>query len=101
MHQNTIYSSIERLTSNEGVDHIKGSLWLIHGNHVASLVNSKEGEIIDSLNSTVASPLSVIGSLELLLLGPVKFVGPFLTTLPIADEILITRVDKDRDVLRK
>jgi len=78
--QNIIYSSIERLTSNKGVEHIKGSLWLIHRNHVASLVNPKEGEIIDSLNCTVASPLSVIGSLELLLLGPVELVSPFLTT---------------------
>lgn len=99
--QNIIYSSIEWLTSNECVEHIKSSLRLIHRNHVTSLVNSKEGEIIDSLNCTVASPLSVIGSLELLLLGPVKLVSPFLTTLPIADEILITRVNKNRYVLRE
>jgi len=78
--QNIIYSSIEWLTSNECVEHIKSSLRLIHRNHVAGLVNSKESEIIDSLNCTVASPLSVIGSLELLLLGPVELVSPFLTT---------------------
>jgi len=79
---------------------------------MTSLINSKEGEIIDSLDCTITLPLSVIGGLELLLIRPVEFICPFLTTpekkrlkkqikfyeiiklfiilLPIADEILIT-----------
>jgi len=47
---------------------------------VTSLIHSKEGKIIDSLDCTVTLPLSVIGGLELLLLRPVEFVCPFLTT---------------------
>lgn len=87
------------MTTDEEVKHFEGSLGLIHRDHVTSVVNSQESEVINSLVSTVSLPFSVGGLLELFGLGPLEFVGPLFTTSPVADEILVTRVDKDLNVL--
>lgn len=66
---------------------------------MTSIVNSQESEVINSLESTVGLPFSVRGLLELLGLFPLEFVGPFFTTSPVADEILVTRVDENLNTL--
>lgn len=88
------------MTIDEEVKHFKRSLGLIHGNHVTSLVDSQESEVVNSLESTIGLPLGVGGLLEFLLFAPLEFMGPLFTTSPVANEILVTRVNEDLNTLR-
>ena len=75
---------------------------LIHRDHVASVVDSEEVEVAVLAHlsgvSTVNLPVLVSGSVELILTGPLGGGGPGLTTSPVADPILISRVDEDFEV---
>ena len=83
---------------HEGLEHVECVDGLIHGNHVASVVDSQELEVLVLLElaggCAVNEPVLVLGTLEFGLAGPLNSVGPGLTTSPVADKVLIAGVDK-------
>ncbi len=76
------------------MEHVKSISRLIHGHHVACIIYSKESEVAELLdlacNCTVNDPVGVGSALELVLARPFYTVGPYFTTAPVADEILIS-----------
>merc|ERR1712093_802583 len=97
--------NLEQLSTNPSVEEIQRCLWLIHGNHVTSTEDPKEGEVAAVLDlavlvTTVKLDVLDIGLVEVLLSWPLKCLGPGLVTEPVADEISITSVDQDWDLLK-
>ena len=78
---------------HEGLKHVESVGGLIHGDHVACIVDSQELEVLVLLELAggfaVYEPVLVLGALELGLTGPLDSVGPGLTTSPVADKVLI------------
>lgn len=72
---------------------------MVHWDHVASFVNSKELKVIEGLKGTSGFvtdvPVSILSLLEAVFAGPINGMSPGFTTSPVADEVLISRVDKD------
>merc|ERR1711977_26654 len=89
--------NLEPLSTNPSVEEIQRCLWLIHGNHVTSTEDLKEGEVAAVLDLAV---LVTTVKLDVLLSWPLKCLGPGLVTEPVADEISITSVDQDWDLLK-
>merc|ERR550537_881587 len=90
-------SSIHKLS-----EHCKGSLWLVHWDHVSSFVNSQEFELsvfFQGTSSAVSigtnTPIFVFGFVEVFFSLPITAKSPLLTTSPVADEIFISRVNKN------
>ena len=90
---------LEDLACGEFVKHLEGGLWLVHWDHVAGFVNSKELKIVESLEGTsgfVADvPVSILGFREAVFAGPIDGMSPGFSTSPVADEVLVSRVDED------
>jgi hypothetical protein len=82
-------------TGNKSIEHIQSSNGLIHGNHMASIVNSVEGQVVQMSVFTEISELSVVKLGEIASTRPGDAVGQSFTTSPIADEIFITVIDED------
>merc|ERR1719321_1431461 len=79
---------------DELVEHLKSSFWLVHWNHMAGLEHSEELEILVSLECTSRfrsdSPFLVVLLLEVSFTGPIACIGPYLTSTPITNEVLVT-----------
>jgi len=86
-------------THHEGLKHVESVYRLIHGDHVASVVYSKELEVFVLLKLTgrltIDKPVLVLSVIELLLAGPGNSISPCLTTSPVANKVFVTRVDKN------
>ena len=96
---------LEPLSTEPSVIEVQRCLWLIHRNHVTGTEDLHEGEVTTSI-SELAILVAVIklqvldgGSLESLLPWPLKSQRPSLVTEPVADEISITSVDKNWNLL--
>jgi len=63
------------------------------------LEDSVEGEVLVSLGFSITSDVLELEVVEGSLSSPVGLAGPHLTTEPVADEVQITRVNKDGEVL--
>lgn len=72
---------------------------------MAGSVDLDEGEVPGGLDLAVLLTVSLegrqLGALEVLVAGPVQLVGPSLVTEPVADEVGITGIDEDRDLLEQ
>ncbi len=83
---------------HEGLEHVKRVLGLVHGNHMSRVVYSQELEVLVLLELAsglaVDEPFSVGSRVELALARPLDSVGPGFATAPVADEILIARVNE-------
>jgi hypothetical protein len=66
---------------------------------MTSVVDSEESEVVYILESAISLPFSEVRGLELFFLLPVEFISPFLTTSPVAYEILVAGVDEHWDFL--
>lgn len=91
------------LTSQPAVEEVEGSLGLVRGNLVASLVNAQEGETLSILDLSVLLAISAVDTgdgsvVEGGLAGPVESVGPSLVSEPVADPVGITSVDQNGDL---
>ena len=66
---------------------------------MACFEDAEESEVADLLkltsDSSIDDPVGIGSVLELGLAGPSNSVSPCLTTAPVANEVLITRVDED------
>ncbi|KAI6772036.1 hypothetical protein HG530_002994 [Fusarium avenaceum] len=95
---------LEPLTTEPAVEEVGRSGGLIHGNHVASTVDLHESEVTAGLDLAVLLVLEgealQIGVAEVLLARPLELVGPGLVTEPVADEIGITSVDENGDLVK-
>ena len=84
---------------DQAVKHGESVLGLVHGYHVAGLVDTEEVKVAGLAHLTGGFardvPLLVFLSRELLLGAPLGGGGPGLTTSPVADPVLITRVDEN------
>jgi hypothetical protein len=81
------------LTSDPAVDHLKRGNGLIVGNHVATTINSQEGEVAAALDGssgrTVVENVVLERSLlEVLVAGPLEGLGPGLVSEPVAYTVL-------------
>ena len=96
---------LEPLTAQPPVEEVKRVLGLVHGDHVASLVDLHEGEVSGGLDLSVLlvslgeREVLELGLVEALLAGPLKSLGPSLVAEPVADEVGITGIDEDGDFL--
>ena len=90
------------------VEEVERSLGLVIRRHVASLEDLEEGQIARRLESTV-----LLGTLagadldraelslgEVLVARPLELVGPSLVAEPVADEVGVTSIDEDRNLLQ-
>jgi hypothetical protein len=101
--RNREWSSLEPLTAEPAVEEVRRCLGLVHGNHVASTVDLHEGEVAAGLDLAVllAGVLKrlEVSMAEILLARPLKLIGPGLVSEPVADEVSITSVDKNGDLV--
>jgi hypothetical protein len=98
------------LTTDPAVEKLQTGLGLVHRNHVACAVDAHEGEVAVSLDLTnLLVNVLIVDNLEgfkllrseLLLARPLEGLGPGLVTEPVADEVSITGVDQDGDLLKE
>jgi hypothetical protein len=84
---------------HEGLKHVQSGSWLIHGDHVAGFVDSKELEVLVLLKLTsrltINEPLGILSVIELGLAGPLDSVGPCLTTSPVTYKVLVSRINEN------
>lgn len=112
-HWNNITSNakdLEPFTAQPAVEELQARLRLVHGDHVATAVQTHKGEVAVRLHLSDLLALVLIlldhkvlqlGRGELLLAGPLKSLGPGLVTEPVADKIGVTGVDKHGDLLEE
>lgn len=71
---------------------------------MASTVDLHEGEVTGRLDLAVFLTVGLegreLGALESLMAGPLELVGPSLVAKPVADEIGVTSIDEDGDLLQ-
>merc|ERR1712083_486669 len=81
---------------NEFVDHFTRDLWLIHWNHVTSLIYLHERKSICSSNLArflaVYHEWLVLRAVEFCVMRPIELQSPMLVTKPIADEVAVTSI---------
>lgn len=97
-------ASLEPFASEPPVEEVQGSLGLIHGDHVAGAEDLEESKVATGLNlailvAVVEFDVVDAGLVEGLLSWPLKSLSPGLVSEPVADEISITGVDQDWDLL--
>lgn len=101
---------LEPLATQPAVEELQAGFGLVHGDHVATSVETHEGEVTVGLDlaNPLASVLLVlndeVAELKrgvLLLARPLKSLGPGLVTEPVADEVSVTSVDEDGDLLEE
>ena len=84
---------------DELLEHSQGSLWLVHGDHVACIKDSEEVQVVEALESTcslaIDLPVNIFEGIELILARPLALSRPGLAASPVADEVLVSRVDQD------
>ena len=87
------------------VEHVQAGLGLVVRNHVAGGVQTHEGKVAGALDganlAVIAEKLKVVERrlLVVLVAGPLKGVGPGKVAEPVADEVGVTSVDQDGDLL--
>jgi len=92
------------LSRDPAVEEIQGSLWLIHRYHMTSLVNPGKGQVTRALTLSILSSVGKLEGLGLSLVEgflsrPLKSIRPGLVSEPVADEISVSSVDQDWDLL--
>merc|ERR1711908_165507 len=91
--------TISEWTLDELLEHSQGSLWLVHRDHVACIEDSEEVQVVEALESTcsltVDLPINIVEGIKLLLARPIALSRPGLAASPVADEVLVSRVDQD------
>lgn len=101
---------LEPLTTQPAVEELQAGLGLVHGDHVATTVETHVSEVTVRLDlaDLLASVLVLLdddilhlSSGILRLAGPLKSLSPSLVTEPVADEVGVTGIDEDRDLLKK
>lgn len=96
---------LEPLTAQPPVEEVKRVLGLIHWHHVAGLVDLHECEVSGGLDLAVLlvslgkREVLELGLVEALLAGPLKSLAPSLVAEPVANEVGITGIDEDGDLL--
>ena len=72
---------------------------------MTSVINSKESKKINffvlSPGSIAMFPINVGSLLEFSSMSPFSFMGPFLSSSPVADEVFVTAVYENVDVVGK
>lgn len=97
---------LEPLSSQPAVEEVDGRFRLVHGHHVTCTVDLHEGEVATGLDLAVFLRVPVnlerlnLSLLETLLARPLESVGPSLVAEPVADEVGITSINQDRDLLQ-
>lgn len=98
---------LKPLTTQPSVEEVKGNLGLVHGHHVAGAIDLHKGEVTARLDLAVLlgvlrADLEVLdlGTGKALVTGPLKLVGPSLVTEPVANEVGITGIDQDGNLLK-
>jgi hypothetical protein len=98
------------LASNPAVEELKTGLWLVHGHHVATSIQTHEGEVARGLDlSNCLTLVLLINDLKILELGsgilfvatPFKSISPGLVAKPVANEVSITSIDQYWDFFEK
>lgn len=103
-------TSLKPFTSQPAVEEFKTRLGLVHRDHVATAIETHEGEVAMGLD--LADLLALVLILDhdqvlqlsggiFSLSGPLKGFSPGLVAQPVADEIGVTSVDQDRDLLQE
>jgi hypothetical protein len=93
------------LAGQPPVEHVQASFGLVVGHHVASSVETHEGQVAGALDgadlAAVRKELEVLERrlLVVLVARPLELVGPSQVAEPVADEVGITGVDQDGDLL--
>ena len=101
MFQSEVDLFLKPLATDPPVEHVQASLRLVVGHHVASSVNTHEGQVAGALDGTnlaaVRKERKVLERrlLVVLVAGPLKLVGPGQVAEPVADEVGVTGVDQD------
>jgi len=84
---------------NKHLEHGESINWLVHWHHMSSIVDSKEVELIvlTHLTSSLAThvPVNVVSISELLLVSPFSIKSPGFASSPVADPVLVSRVDEN------
>lgn len=102
--------SLEPLTTQPAVEELQAGLGLVHRDHMATAVETHVGEVAVRLD-LADLPASVLilldddilhlSSGKLRLTGPLKSLSPRLVTEPVANEVGVTGVDEDGDLLEE
>ena len=102
--------SLEPLASQPAVEELQAGLGLVHWDHVATAVEAHEGEVAVGLNLAdlltnvlvlLNDKILQLGIGELGLAGPLESLRPGLVAEPVADEIGITGVDENGNLLKQ
>jgi hypothetical protein len=86
------------------VEEVQGSFGLVQWNHVACAIDSHKGEVTAALDlarllTAIKLQRLTLSLVEVFLTWPFEGLGPGLVTEPVADEVSITGVDQDWDLL--
>jgi len=85
------------------IQHLQAGLRLVIWDHVSGLVESQEGEVsrrLDLTNLLVTKHVwSKLLTVESALALPLKFISPGLVSKPVADEVGITSINQDGNLL--
>jgi hypothetical protein len=88
-----------KCSHHECLKHLESVLGLIHGNHVSSIVDAEELEVLVFLELasglSIDHPVLVLSIVEFGLATPRHGIGPCLTASPVANEIFVARVNKN------
>jgi hypothetical protein len=91
-------TDLVEIVFDEGSEHGQGVDGLIHGHHVAGIGYLKEVEVSGLLQFTSVCtgnfPIGVFLRLEISLALPFSCVSPGFSSSPVADPILVSRVDQ-------
>lgn len=93
------------LAAEPAVEEVVGGLGLVVGNHVASLVDLHKGEVLSAADVAVVAAIDgELGGLGLCVLGlalPLELLDPGAVAKPVADEVGVTGVDENGDLLEQ
>jgi len=87
------------------VEEIQRRLWLVHGYHMSSSEDLSEAQVSAGLGLAVLvsvseSHIDTLGLVKGFLAGPFKGFGPGLVAKVVADEVSVTSVDENGDLLK-
>lgn len=103
-------TSLEPFTSQPAVEELETRLGLIHRDHVATTIETHEGEVAMGLNlADLLARVLIVDNDQILQLsggifslsGPLQGFSPGLVAQPVANKIGITGIDQDRDLLQE
>ena len=88
-----------KCSHHECLKHLECVLGLIHWDHVSSVVDAEELEVLVFLELasglSVDHPVLVLSTVEFGLATPRHGIGPCLTASPVANEIFVARVHEN------